>query len=259
VLVHLSSVSTMYSRLVFLSGVMTLMAFSQTSSAADTLACVEVKSKPITKRGRSMVDVELTNHCSDDITAYAVGLSDRYGTEPVRTVEGCDLLITMGVQYAQEPDPYNPHDIFRRGKTIRLQLAVPEASPKYLGEASVTALVFLGRTSVGDANEIQTVLKMRKEHLEGLVSIKRQVESFGEVMADRERFRDRVKSTKGMREEEEMSLNERGLRVWMDNIVSYSEVAPSNESWVAFVEAEMKELDRKIQIYKEHCTLDGAK
>jgi hypothetical protein len=251
--------SILYLRIALVSGLVTLMSFTQPSKTTDTLACVEVKSTPINYLRRAMVDVELTNHCSDDITGYVVGLSDRYGTEPVATSEGCDLLPALAMRPARQPDPYNPTDILRRGKALRLRLAVSPNTPKYMGEASVLALVFLDGTAVGDSGAIQSLLQMRKEYLEGLVSIKRQLETFGEVMADRERFRDRVKESKDMRDRTEMSFNERRVSDWMDNIVSYSEVAPSNESWVAFVEAEVKELDRKIQIYKEHCTLDGAR
>jgi hypothetical protein len=262
VLFHLSSNSTMYLKLASLSCVMALMAFSQTGSAADTLACVEVKSTPVTERGRSMVDVELTNHCSDDITAYAVGLSDRYGTEPAATIRTDDLVNLLYLRLWERKgvatDPYDPNDILRRDKALRLRLAVPPNSPKYLGEASVLALVFLEGTAIGDSGAIQTVLDGRREYLEGLVAIKRQLEALGEVVADKERFRERVRATKDMRERAALAHSEQVARDWMENAERASE-SPYLQSWQVYMDAKVKALDHQIDIYTKHSTLYGAK
>jgi hypothetical protein len=240
-----------------------MMAFSQTGSPADTLACVEVKSTPVTVRGRSMVEVELTNHCSDDITAYKVGLSDGYGSEPVQVAVREDLLNLLCWKLLGQklgpPTPYRPNDIFRRGQSTRLQLAVPTSSPKYLSQPSVTAIVFLGRTAVGDGEAVRNILDDRKAYLEGLVSIQRQLAAVGDLAKDKERFRNHVRSTKDLRERAAMSSNERLAKDWMDDAERYSEIAPTNESWQVYIAGKAKELDRQIEIYKEHSTLDGAK
>mgnify|MGYP001767572895 CR=1 FL=1 len=58
--------------IISLTVAMMLQALAQPGAVPDTLACVTVKSEPIYYNGIPMVDVALTNNCSDDITAIAV-------------------------------------------------------------------------------------------------------------------------------------------------------------------------------------------
>jgi hypothetical protein len=45
----------------------------------------------------------------------------------------------------------------------------------------------------------------------------------------------------------------------MDDAERYSEIAPTNESWQVYIAGKAKELDRQIDVYKQHCILDAAK
>lgn len=250
-------VLSMYPRILVLTVATMLAAVAQSSGTRDTLACVAVKSEPIIYQGISMVDVELTNHCSDDITAYAVGLSDRVGSEPVRLTERSNLLnlLVFGEPGATR-DPYHPNDVLRNGKAIRFRLAVPRHTPKYLGEVSVMALVFLGTNAIGDSEVIRSIRDDRKQYLQGLVSARGQLGDFGDLASAKARLRERARPTTEVPDAGRISTSERVVKNEMNQLGQYAGFAKSEEDWRRYIAGKFKKLDLMIDLYTKHSQLE---
>jgi hypothetical protein len=198
----------------------------------------------------SMVDVELINGCADDITAYGLGLSDRAGSEPVRQVQHTDLLNLLE-EHGEPLDPYIRNDILRRGRSIRVRLPVPDNTPKYLGEASVTSIVFFSKPAVGDPWIIQAIVEHRRDYLEGLIAAKTQLAPFRELVSGRGRFRARASAVREPGATR-LTTGERLTKDELDKAAQYSEVADSQESWELYLSGRVRKIDRKIDIYTKH-------
>jgi hypothetical protein len=123
---------------------------------------VHLKDGPPVSHGEPLLDITLTNECGKDVTSFTIRLraaneSPRLGRRGTMN----ELLAALVI-----PAEERAYDILRSGQSATFTMYPERAGRTALSvSASISCLVFIDRTAVGDKEEIRNALDIRRHEV----------------------------------------------------------------------------------------------
>jgi hypothetical protein len=211
---------------------LTLAASCPLLAGTSGVGCLEAAVQKVSPAGSGgfFADIQLSNNCGKDITAFRLVLRDGASGEAL-TRFGQELLLCSTGDYVGQ-------DILRDGNSKSVQVGVPVQSVA----VAATGALFLDGSAAGEAAEIAQI---RQSVQAQLARLRQEAAVLGSV-------KDYVDAMRRLHDAEDGSTDSGSAAAIYSAKLSRSLDRSDPAAWAKLVESEQKRLTREITLYDRY-------